>query len=308
MNYGEKIATLRKKNGMTQATLGAHLNVTYQAVSKWEREESSPDFATMSKIAKLFNVPLSYFEEEWEAAAAELNATPLETDATDLEMEDCVPTPAQPATVAEPTESAQEESAENPIPPAPIPESAPKRITELPPSVFDDLDFSKEEQASKQVRPKQLSSAIKERKHVRERDEKLIRKRNVGLIASAAITLVLLTLAIISLAKSQADAGLGTLACIILVVFSFSFFSQVFWNGFIVDVLSCGIKIIGTPGVIFTLDLDGLIFLIGIKLLFALLRLLVLFICLLFFLFIAIVVSPFALVPQCIKLTRGKEL
>ena len=32
MNYGEKITALRKKKGMTQAELGAELNVTYQAV------------------------------------------------------------------------------------------------------------------------------------------------------------------------------------------------------------------------------------------------------------------------------------
>lgn len=61
MNYGEKIAELRKKHGMTQAELGDALNVTYQAVSKWERGESQPDFETMSKIAKLFNVPLGHF-------------------------------------------------------------------------------------------------------------------------------------------------------------------------------------------------------------------------------------------------------
>lgn len=63
MNYGEKIAALRKSKGMTQAKLGKLLNVTYQAVSKWERGESMPDFPTLSQIAKLFNVPISYFED-----------------------------------------------------------------------------------------------------------------------------------------------------------------------------------------------------------------------------------------------------
>ena len=73
MNNGEKIASLRKAKGMTQAELGTELNVTFQAVSKWERGESYPDFDTMSRLAKLFGVPLSYFEdngnEEDEAAA-----------------------------------------------------------------------------------------------------------------------------------------------------------------------------------------------------------------------------------------------
>lgn len=63
MSFGEKIAELRRKNGMTQNDLGKAMNVSYQAVSKWERDESQPDFDTMSKIAKLFDVPISYFEE-----------------------------------------------------------------------------------------------------------------------------------------------------------------------------------------------------------------------------------------------------
>lgn len=66
MTYGEKISHLRKATGMTQEELGKILNVTYQAVSKWERGESLPDFTTMSQIAKVFQVPLSYFEEDGE--------------------------------------------------------------------------------------------------------------------------------------------------------------------------------------------------------------------------------------------------
>ena len=62
MEYGEKITELRKSRGMTQAELGKELNVTYQAVSNWERGEAVPDFATLSKISKIFNVPITYFE------------------------------------------------------------------------------------------------------------------------------------------------------------------------------------------------------------------------------------------------------
>ncbi|MDE5601274.1 MAG: helix-turn-helix domain-containing protein [Clostridia bacterium] len=62
-DYGKKIAALRKNKGMTQEELGKVLNVTYQAVSKWERGESMPDFMTMSQIAKFFQVPLNYFED-----------------------------------------------------------------------------------------------------------------------------------------------------------------------------------------------------------------------------------------------------
>lgn len=59
MNCGEKITALRKSRNMTQADLGNAMNVTYQAVSKRERRESEPDFDTMSKTAKFFDVPIS---------------------------------------------------------------------------------------------------------------------------------------------------------------------------------------------------------------------------------------------------------
>lgn len=68
MTSGEKIASLRKAKGMTQAELGEKLNVTFQAVSKWERGESYPDFEMMTRIAKLFEVSLEYFSEEGETA------------------------------------------------------------------------------------------------------------------------------------------------------------------------------------------------------------------------------------------------
>ena len=62
-SIGEKIVELRKVKGCTQADLGAYLNISYQAVSKWERGESCPDFTTMSKLAQYFGVPINYFEE-----------------------------------------------------------------------------------------------------------------------------------------------------------------------------------------------------------------------------------------------------
>ena len=66
MEYGKKIAHLRKSKNMTQEELGKVLSVTYQAVSKWERDESVPDFEMMSRIAKFFNVPLDYFTGDTE--------------------------------------------------------------------------------------------------------------------------------------------------------------------------------------------------------------------------------------------------
>ena len=64
ITIGAKIYALRKAKGVTQADLGEYLNISYQAVSKWERDEACPDFETISRIAKYFNVPIAYFEKE----------------------------------------------------------------------------------------------------------------------------------------------------------------------------------------------------------------------------------------------------
>ena len=74
MECGKKIAALRKSHNMTQEELGKVLSVTYQAVSKWERDESLPDFEMMTRIAKYFNVPLNYFADD-EKVSTEAAAT-----------------------------------------------------------------------------------------------------------------------------------------------------------------------------------------------------------------------------------------
>lgn len=59
MNYfGERIFELRRKKGLTQDALAEALNVTAQAVSKWERGESMPDVALLPKLAELFDTTI----------------------------------------------------------------------------------------------------------------------------------------------------------------------------------------------------------------------------------------------------------
>lgn len=61
MNYGNKIAELRKGKNLTQAELGAHLNVTAQAVSKWENDLSEPDIDSIRKMCELFGISVDDF-------------------------------------------------------------------------------------------------------------------------------------------------------------------------------------------------------------------------------------------------------
>lgn len=60
-NYGQKIAQLRREHNLTQAELGEKLNVSAQAVSKWENSQSEPDLDTVRKICELFEIDLNDF-------------------------------------------------------------------------------------------------------------------------------------------------------------------------------------------------------------------------------------------------------
>lgn len=55
-SVGERIAELRKEKNMTQETLAAALNVSSQAISKWENNASMPDISLLPRIADAFDV------------------------------------------------------------------------------------------------------------------------------------------------------------------------------------------------------------------------------------------------------------
>jgi len=59
--YGHIISQLRKMNGLTQEQLGKKLNVSYQAVSKWENNLSEPDLETIEKLTEIFGISISDF-------------------------------------------------------------------------------------------------------------------------------------------------------------------------------------------------------------------------------------------------------
>ncbi len=58
MNLGNKIRELRRARNLTQEQLAASLNISAQAVSKWEMGASYPDMTMIPTIAGLFNVSL----------------------------------------------------------------------------------------------------------------------------------------------------------------------------------------------------------------------------------------------------------
>jgi len=73
---------LRANAGMTQAELGARLNYSDKAVSKWERAESIPDVFVLRQIGDIFGVSVDYLlseHDEWEPAPGSASSDSFST-------------------------------------------------------------------------------------------------------------------------------------------------------------------------------------------------------------------------------------
>ena len=58
MKLGLTISKLRKEKGMTQEELAEKVNVSAQAVSKWENDISMPDISVLPVLAEIFDVSI----------------------------------------------------------------------------------------------------------------------------------------------------------------------------------------------------------------------------------------------------------
>ena len=60
MTFSELLATARKDKGFTQSDVAEKLNVSFQAVSLWERGETAPEIDKLVAIASLYQVSLDW--------------------------------------------------------------------------------------------------------------------------------------------------------------------------------------------------------------------------------------------------------
>ena len=64
MSIGTNIRRLREEKGFTQEKIADAIDVSFQAVSSWERDEYKPDLDNLLKLAEVFDVSLSALAEE----------------------------------------------------------------------------------------------------------------------------------------------------------------------------------------------------------------------------------------------------
>lgn len=64
MTLDKKLARLRKREGLSQAEVSEALDVSRQAVTKWETGTSRPSIENLQSLSRLYNVPLEYLLDE----------------------------------------------------------------------------------------------------------------------------------------------------------------------------------------------------------------------------------------------------
>ena len=314
---GEKIATLRKNSGFTQADVGVYLNISYQAVSKWERGESCPDFATISRLARLFNVPISYFEEGEESAPTETAPTPVKTESTEGEL----------VGVCKECGKALRQGEEGTTSPVVLCKECEEFRKQLEiEKMASILKTEEEKRIAEEQRKKDEERARLKKKREEERAREEHRKWEeqqaylkqsrisarrklsftiAGIIAGAIASIFVF----VGLGNASSKGG-GFLAAAVVcgLVFSgftFTYVSQLFWDGVVVEWTLFGGHVIGTPGIIFDLSLEGLGFLLVMKIVFAILRFTVYILTMLACVVAAIAISPFTFFPALQRVNAG---
>ncbi len=267
MTLGQKIKKLRIQKDYTQKDLADQVHVTFQTISKWEKDENEPDVAMLRELAKLFGCSMDYLLSEDDTDPAE------EKTEDSAEAEQPAPANAEPivkTVIIHQKElhvcsRCKRDIPEDQLELVSIPHKngyGPRATT-----TFSNEYYHKE--CYKQIE--------KERQEREERlkaeNAKKVRNKSFGWgiavgIVSLGVSLALMLyfgkevihpVLAVFLSILIGYAGFADLYCIL----SGSYISEVF-----LTVASWSIKF---PGIIFSLDLGGLIFLVAMKILFAVL-------------------------------------
>ena len=60
MTLGRKLKEIRKRFGLSQESLAEIMNVSRQAITKWESDEGLPDVTNLQELSKVFNLTVDF--------------------------------------------------------------------------------------------------------------------------------------------------------------------------------------------------------------------------------------------------------
>ena len=64
MKLDEKLISLRKENGLTQLNVAEELDISRQAISRWESGVAMPSTENLRRLSELYSVPIDYLINE----------------------------------------------------------------------------------------------------------------------------------------------------------------------------------------------------------------------------------------------------
>lgn len=273
-SIGNNITEYRKKMNLTQKDLGDMLNVSPQAVSKWENGQAEPDTSTIKRLCQIFKITtdelLGLAEPAQETAAAEAVAEE--------------PAPAVQTIVEQKIINGYCEECQRPVGPGEY--------------VVTGGGRSAQHIYCKECNAKRLQALSEGRyaEYKRQNRKSLILGTLIGLGATAIFCILFMVIV-----KMQPLWGTALIAVGVFIGYT-AFGIQVFWEDSVVpDIFCFFLKSFQMPGIIFTLDLDGIIFLIVVKILGAILGAILSVLIFIFGLFFTPVASIFILPFAAIK-------
>lgn len=60
MTFGQKLKEIRKRFGLSQEQLAEIMNVSRQAITKWENDSGIPDVSNLQELSKVFGLTVDY--------------------------------------------------------------------------------------------------------------------------------------------------------------------------------------------------------------------------------------------------------
>ena len=292
MTLGKKLSNHRKLLGMTQQQLGDYLNLSAQAISKWENDLAEPDLATLKTLAGLYKVSID------ELLDVEPHGTPAQMADVD--------------TVAATLSNAIDEKLNSTPKTIGFCKNCGIAVTEENLGTREPIVKCKacvaaakaaEALKAQQQRKKLEDERIARDKARRRNSYNLTRRRNKSFIVAGLVSGVFLFLLIVGAVQDFDLQGL--LFGLVITYAIFSLVSMLFFDTPVGNVISymCTASI-KWPGLIFTFDLDGILWLIGMKLLFALLGFLFGLLCAALGILIGLIIAPFVFPYIMVKLHR----
>lgn len=352
-----RITKYRRAANLTQKDLGDMLNVSPQAVSKWENGQAEPDASTLIKLCAIFKIStdellgISAPTEEAAATAVAEDTVTVESEGTVTEVISAEPETTEEVVImggeAEATEvvvmgeetqpvyeQPVSQPVQQPVYEQPVQQPAQQPVSETKVIVEQKIINGYCERCKKPVGPNEYEvthtgggrgrSAIqhiychkclkemdKSRRDSEYSDFRMQNRKSIlwGAVAGVG-TAALFMLLFILLVKLE-PVWLTVLIGIVVGIGYFAFVMQIIWGNEIEEVFFFFCKSFKLPGVIFTLDIGGILFLFTFKVIGAILTGILsalIFIAGLFITpVIALVVLPFASIKRSVEGAKLKK-